>query len=338
MIQNNVKYFGTTSCGQEVHLISLENNNGMQVNILTYGATIKDIFFPIGDKRINTVLTYNSLSGYENGTSSIGAFVGRYANRIEGSSFKIDGTLYNLEPNEGKNHLHGTFSRRIFAHSFENESLVLTYTSPDGEDGFPGTLNVKLVYTLKDDNSLSIQYFANTDKPTVLNFTNHSYFNLNGDGKSILNHTLQMNSACYTPVNGQSIPTGQVCSVQNTPMDFRKEKTFAKDFNSDFDMLKIGNGYDHNWVLENNGKIEKFATLKADKTGLKADFYTDQPGVQIYTANYIHQDKGAEFEKNCAVCLETQHYPDSPNKQDFPSTVLRPYDIFKSTTIIKFYI
>ncbi len=336
MIQKTITYYGTTQQGNKVHQIVLTNSNGMEVSLLTYGATINAILVPYKEKKVNVVLGYKDLLSYEKGTSCIGATVGRYANRISKSSFTINGQEYKIPANEGENHLHGTFSRTIFNYSFDKETLELSYTSPDMEEGFPGNLNLKVRFTLTEDNSLKIHYSATTDKTTVLNLTNHSYFNLNGDNGTVLDHTLQLNSDSFTPTDQNSIPTGEIRTVQGTPMDFREEKTIGKDIDKDYDQLKQAQGYDHNYILGEDKTIKKIATLKADKNNIEMDCLTDQCAVQIYSANFLHKDEAFTFQKNGAICLETQHYPDSPNKAQFPTTILNPDETFESTTIYSF--
>lgn len=333
MIDKKTRLFGKTDDGKEVVNICLKNNCGMEVNILTYAGIVRNILF----NGINTVLGYPDLEGYLKGTSFIGSFVGRYANRLGNSSFSLDGHQYNIPANEGKNHLHGTYCNSVMDYSFDNDSLVLSLVSPDGEEGYPGTVKIKVIYTLTEENSLIIHYLAETDKPTVINLTNHSYFNLNGDGGTILEHTLQLDSDSFTVVDSQSIPTGEIRSVAGTPMDFREPKKIGRDINSDYDMLNIGQGYDHNYVIKADGSVKRIATLTSDKSGISMECYTDQCGVQLYSGNFVGKDQGASFPKNGAVCLETQHYPDSPNRPGFPTTRLDPGQIFNSTTIYKFF-
>ena len=333
MIKHSISNFGTTEKGEEVFLISMENHTGFKVNFLTYGCTIKDIFF----NGKNVVLGYDNLESYEKGDSYLGAVVGRYANRISGSAFSLDGKEYKLTLNDGKNHLHGVFSKTIFDYEFDGETLVLSHKSPESEENFPGNLELKVLYRITDSNELIIRYLATTDKKTVLNITNHSYFNLNGDCNTILDHTLQLNSDSFTPVSDGLIPTGEIAPVEGTPMDFRIPKKIRTDINSDYSQIVIAGGFDHNYVLkQTQKKLTEFATLKADKTGITMHCFTNQCAVQFYSGNFLSKDPAKQFPKNGALALETQHYPDSVNKPGFPSAELNPGEIYDFTTVYAF--
>ena len=342
--------FGNKPCGCEVYSYTLKNSNNASVKIITLGGTIVSINVP--DKNGNladVVCGYDDVKSYLTNSGYQGALIGRFGNRINNSCFTIDGTEYKLYNNEKNNHLHGGkegFDKKLWdASAWEiggTMYLELTYFSKDMEEGYPGNLLVKVLYTFDDKNTLSINYKATTDKKTVLNLTNHAYFNLGGyNSGRIENHTLWINSDKITEVNESLIPTGNEILVENTPFDFRNEKLIGKDINADNKLLKIGQGYDHNFVLNNNGKMEHVATLKDTVSGREMKVYTNQPCVQVYTANCINESE-SPFKSNypqkvrCAVCLETQHAPDSPNHSNFPSCTLDKGQLYDYTTVFKF--
>lgn len=328
--------------GKEVFLFTLTNEKGDQVKISTYGGVVTSWVAP--DKSGNSssiVLGFDSLSGYLAKPPYFGALIGRYGNRIAKGKFKIDGTEYTLATNDGPNALHGGlkgFDKVIWESSVANDSipsLSLSYLSKDGEEGYPGNLQVNVKYTLTDEDELKIEYSATTDKPTVLNLTNHSYFNLTGDvANTILNQRLQIDANNYTPVDSTLIPTGQIVSVKGTPFDF----TTAEKIGARIDSVK--GGYDHNFVLNSKGgSLQKVATLSDDVSGRELQVFTTEPGLQFYTGNFldgtIKTSAGKAIEKNTALCLETQHFPDSPNQPAFPSTSLSPGKTFHSETVYK---
>ena len=342
--------FGNKPCGCEVYSYTLTNSKQATVKIITLGGTLVSINIP--DKNGNfadVICGYDDVNSYLKNSGYQGALIGRFGNRINNSCFMLDGKEYKLYNNEKNNHLHGGkegFDKKLWdATAWEigdTMYLELSYFSKDMEEGYPGNLNVKVLYTFDNDNKLSINYKATTDKKTVLNLTNHAYFNLGGyNSGRIENHSLWINSDRITEVNDCLIPTGNELSVENTPFDFRNEKLIGKDINADNELLKIGQGYDHNFVLNNNGKIEHIATLTDTLSGRKMKVYTNQPCVQIYTANCINEQESA-FKANypqkirCAVCLETQHAPDSPNHSNFPSCELNVGELYDYTTIFKF--
>jgi aldose 1-epimerase len=341
--------FGTLKDGQSVDLYTLTNKHGMKTAITNYGATVVSLVVP--DRTgasADIVLGYEKIGDYENGTSYFGATVGRYANRIGHAKFVLDGVTYTLEKNNGENHLHGGFNKRVWTakdvSTDTGEALELTYLSPDGEEGYPGNLSVKVVYTLPaNQNALKIDYTATTDKPTVLNLSNHSYFNLAGQGNGdILQHQITLHASRFTPVDSTLIPTGELRDVHNTPFDFLKPFAIGARIDQDDEQLKFGKGYDHNWVLDRKSPASLIvaAVVSDPKSGRVLDVSTTEPGIQFYTGNFLDGTSaskgGKTYGKRSAFCLETQHFPDSPNKPNFPSTVLRPTQTFRSTTIYKF--
>ncbi len=342
--------FGKLPDGKTAHLYTLKNASGMTVKLTDYGATTVSIIVPDRDGHYADVaFGYDSASGYVNGKSYFGATVGRYANRIGGGEFRLDGRVYHLPLNDGPNTLHGGtigFNKVLWkataAETAEGPSVTFTYVSPDGEDGFPGTVKATVVYTLLNDNGLRITYRATTDKPTVLNLTNHTYFNLSGNpGKTILGEDLMLDADNYTPVDKNLIPTGKIAPVVNTPMDFRRLTKIGARIGEDNGQLRYCRGYDLNWVLNGfTGKVRKAAEVYDPESGRVLDVYTDQPGIQFYTGNFLDGTEigkgGVHYNHRTALTLEAQLYPDSPNKPQFPSSVLRPGQTYRQETIYKF--
>ncbi len=342
--------FGKLADGREVFQYTMKNNKGMEVSVINFGATVTSIIVPDKNgKAEDVVLGYDSLEGFVNDNSYLGVIVGRYGNRIGKGNFSIDGKNYQVTVNDGENHLHGGskgFHKVLWdaAHN-ENDSapsVQLTYVSKDGEDGYPGTVTIKVTYTLTPDNELKIDYAGTTDKPTILNPTNHAYFNLTGSpSNTILDHQLQLESDSTTPVVKGLIPTGEFASVINTPFDFRTSTPIGARINADDSQLKLGGGYDHNWVLRNyNGNVRKAAELYEPKSGRVLTVLTDQPGIQFYSGNFLNGSikgkKGISYQFRTGLCLEAQHHPDSPNKPQWPPVTLRPGETYKQTTIYKF--
>ena len=343
------KSFGKTSEGADVRLYILQNKNGAKVSITDYGATITAIQVPDRDGKLaDVVLGYDSLQGYEAGGSYFGGLIGRYGNRIGGAQFALDGQTYLLAKNDGRNSLHGGkrgFNKVVWtAHepiSKGGQTLELTYVSKDGEEGYPGTLSIRVRYTWTDRNELRVQYFAHTDKPTVVNLTNHSYFNLAGDPrKDILGHVLQLEAPRFTPIDDGLIPTGELRKVEGTPFDFQTPVAIGKRIADSDAQLKLGKGYDHNWVLAAGTGLRLAARVVEPVTGRVLEIRTTEPGVQFYSGNFLD---GTSAGKNGSVlayrtgfCLETQHFPDSPNHANFPSTVLRPGQTYQSETTYRF--
>ena len=346
----NGQPFGKSPDGKEVFVYTLKNSNGVEARIMTYGGTLLSLKVPDKDGKIaDVVLGYDSLSQYVANSPYFGALIGRYGNRIGNARFKLEGKEYTLAANNGPNSLHGGikgFDKVVWkvneADSKPGTSLALTYLSKDGEEGYPGDLSVEVVYTLTDSNELRIDYKATTDKPTVLNLTNHSYFNLAGAGNgNVLKHVLMIDADRFTPVNSTLIPTGKLESVKGTPMDFTKPTPIGAHINDNNQQLKYAGGYDFNWVL--NKKDEELALaarVEEPTSGRVMEVYTTEPGLQFYSGNFLDGTNigkgGVKYEHRFGFCLETQHFPDSPNKPNFPSTELDPGKTYKSTTIYKF--
>jgi aldose 1-epimerase len=344
--------FGRIQDGESTDLYTLTNQHGMAAAITNYGASLVSLKVPDRDGKIGgVVLGYDNAADYESGTASIGGTIGRYANRIAHGKFTLDGVTYTLVTNNGENHLHGGirgFNKRIWTakdiSSSAGEALELTYVSMDGEEGYPGTLSVKVVYTaLADQNALKIDYAATTDKDTVLNLTNHSYFNLAGQGNGdILQVQLTLVADQFAPVNAALIPTGKLQDVRNTPFDFLQPIAIGARIKQNDPQLKFGNGYDLNWVLNKKsaGSLSLAARAYDGQSGRVLEVSTTEPGVQFYTGNSldgsIHGNNGTVYGFRSAFCLETQHFPNSPNQPNFPSTVLKPGQTFRSTSIYKF--
>jgi aldose 1-epimerase len=331
---------------------TLTNEHGNQVKITNYGAKVMSIIVPDRNgKKGNVVLGYDSAEEYLDGNPYFGAIIGRYANRIDNGKFTLDGKTYKLAQNNGNNHLHGgpggfhnvLWQARKFT-NYNSEALELTYISEDGEEGYPGTLSVKIIYTWTDDNELKINYSAITDKKTIVNLTHHSFFNLQDGGKSkITDHELMINANYFTPINETLIPTGDFREVEGTPMDFTQMHAIGKYINSPYQQLEFGKGYDHNYVLaQSDSSLNLAARVYEPSTGRVMKVYTDEPGLQFYSGNFLDGSDtgrdGVSYQYRSAFCLEAQHYPDSPNHENFPSTVLEPGDTYKQTTIYKFYV
>lgn len=336
--------------GKQVDLFTLTNKNGMVAKITNYGGKIVQLLVPDKNGRLgDVVLGYENIDQTINGQASMGCTVGRYANRIGKGQFSLDGKDYQLSINNGANHLHGGTKGSRFvvfdANQLDAKTLQLTYYFKDGEEGYPGNTLLKTVYALTDNNELVITYDAVTDKPTIVNFTNHAFFNLAGAGNgTILNHVLTLNANNFTPVDGTLITTGEIRSVKGTPMDFTKPTAIGARINDSYEQLKYGPGYDHNFVLNKTGNELSFAArVYEPKSGRVMDIYTTEPGIQFYAGNFLEGKVprdigkgGKAYNFREAFCLETQHFPDSPNKDNFPSTVLRPGQWFSSTTVHKF--
>lgn len=343
--------FGKTSDGQEVSLYTLRNQSGMEVKITNYGGTITSIKVKDRNGKFgDVVLGFDNLDGYLSKTnkSYFGAIIGRYANRIAHGAFVLDGHRYQVPTNDGPNSLHGGlrgFDKRVWdakdVSAAGTPELELHYLSRDGEEGFPGNLSVTVRYSLGEENDLRIDYSATTDKDTVLNLTNHSYFNLAGPGSGeILNHKLTLQADQFTPIDQTLIPTGAIQSVSGTPLDFRKPTAIGSRINQDDPQLKFAKGYDHNFVLNRSGhELSLAAKVEEPHSGRVLEVRTTQPGIQFYSGNFLNgsvQGIGGAYNFRSALCLETQHYPDSPNHPNFPSAVLRPREQFHQTTVFRF--
>lgn len=341
----NPEAFNETLNGEKVALYFLKNSNNIEVAITNYGARIVALIVPDKNhKPTDVVVGFDSLKGYLDSTETYhGAIVGRYANRIARGKFSLHGKDYQLSINNPPNHLHGGpkgFNNQVWkVEGIRDDRIQLSYFSKDGEENYPGNLEVLLTYTLNDQNVLIINYEATTDQTTVFNITSHPFFNLNGQGSGpVDNHLLQINASNYTPVDEALIPTG-IFKVEHTPFDFRSFKRIGENINDENEQLKFGAGYDHNFVLDGEG-MRSAGIAIGDKSGIQMEVITDQPGMQLYTGNYMKGENtikyGLKDNRREAFCLETQHFPDSPNHPEFPTTVLNPGEVFYSATIYKF--
>jgi aldose 1-epimerase len=339
--------FGKTEDGHETDLYLLTNKNGMAAAITNYGGTVVTLKVPDRDGKIeDVVLGYDKLDDYAAGKAYFGAIIGRYANRIAHAKFTLNSTPYTLPNNDGDNHLHGGFNKRVWTakdvSSNSGPALELSYLSKDGEEGFPGNLSVTVVYTVTDHNELKIDYSATTDKDTVINLTNHCYFNLAGQGNGdILQHQLMIRADRFTPVDATLIPSGELRSVKGTPFDFTAPTAIGARIDQADQQLKLGKGYDHNWVLnsETANSLSPAAQAYDPHSGRMLEVRTTEPGLQFYTGNFLDGIRGKDgkvYHRRDAFCLETQHFPDSPNHPNFPSTVLKPGQPYRSSTVYSF--
>jgi aldose 1-epimerase len=359
--------YGATAAGQAVTEYTLTNAQGIEVKILTYGGILAAVTVPDRQgRRANVVLGCADLGGYETKSPYFGCITGRYANRIAAGRFTLDGVTHQLDPNEGKGHLHGgvrgfdkvvwTVTREFRGADAEDaagsggEGIELHYLSPDGDQHFPGALDTTVTYRLNAAGELRIDYRATTDQPTVVNLTNHTYWNLGGEGSGpIYNHILQLNAPHYTPVDAALIPTGELAPVEGTPFDFRAPKAVGQEIRVAHPQLALGRGYDHNWVLAapggaalggRGGGLAQAAVLHEPHSGRLLEVWTTEPGIQFYAGNFldgsIYGTSGRAYRQGEGLALETQHFPDSPNQPDFPSTVLRPGETYATTTIFRF--
>jgi aldose 1-epimerase len=342
--------FGTTHEGVPVERYVLTNAHGLRATIITYGAAIASLSVPDRDGRMaDVVLGYDSLPQYLTDARRLGAVVGRYANRIGQARFTIDGATYALAKNNGPHNLHGG-PRGLYKvvwtgapiEAADRSGVVLTYTSPDGDQGFPGALSVRVTYTLTDRDELMVDYHATTDRPTPVNFTQHTYFNLTGDPRrDILGHVVSIDADSFTPVDSTQLPTGAILPLTGTPLEFRRPTALGARIDADDPQLRWGRGYDHNFVLRRQGSgLVHAARVVEPSSGRTLDVYTTEPGLQLYTANAldgsIHGKGGVVYGRRSAVCLETQHFADSPNQPSFPNTILRPGSAFESRTVFAF--
>jgi aldose 1-epimerase len=339
--------FGKTKDGTEVFLFTLKNKNGMEAQITNFGGVVLSLKVPDRNGKFDdVVLGYDKLEDYEKQGPYFGAIIGRYANRIAGGKFKLGGKQYQVTMNDPPNMLHGGkfgFDKKVWrVLRAGDQGLHLQYVSKDGEEGFPGTLTVDVTYSLTANNELKIDYLATTDKTTVLNLTNHSYFNLKGQGEGeITDHKVQINATKFTPVDEHLIPTGKLEPVAGTPMDFRKLTVVKTHIDDPNPLLKVALGYDFNHVLDGSGKgLVRAAKVVESQTGRVMEVLTTEPGIQFYTGNHMENGTkgkaGKTYNFRYGLCLETQHYPDSPNHPNFPSTELKPGDKFQSTTVYRF--
>ena len=344
----NPTKFQTVVNDAQTGLYTLKYKAGMEVCITNFGGRIVSIMVPDKNGEMkDVVLGFDSIADYINVPSDFGASIGRYANRINQGKMVLDGDTIQLPKNNFGHCLHGGpkgWQYQVYeANPIDETTLELTRFSPDGDANFPGNLTAKVLFKLTDDNAIDIKYSATTDKKTVINMTNHSYFNLSGNpSKAATDHILYVNADNYTPVDRTYMTTGEIVPVKDTPMDFTTPKAVGRDItNFDFIQLKYGNGYDHNWVLNTNGDVKQLAAkLTSPESGISLEVYTDEPGIQVYTGNFldgtVKGKKGIVYNQRASVCLETQHYPDSPNKPQWPSVILEPGQTYNSECIFKF--
>ena len=343
------KFYGTTKNNEKVNMYTIKNNCNIEVDIINYGGIVVAIRVPDKVGNIDDVaLGYDNLEAYENGDKYFGALIGRCGNRIKNASFKLNGKEYNLAKNNGNNHLHGGnigFDKVVWnAEIVEENKLKLSYFSKDGEENYPGNLNVSVYYSLNDQNELKIEYYATTDEDTIVNLTNHSYFNLSGKlSDNILNEELLINADKFTVTDSESIPTGELRDVSNTPMDFRTLKVIGNDIDSDYEQIRFGQGYDHNWMLNAKGDINTLAAKVVDETsGRIMEVYTTNEGVQFYSGNFLDgtgsSKNGNGYNKRSGLCLETQFVPDAINNNNFTSCILKKDEEYNHMTIYKFSI
>ena len=344
------KEFGTTEDNVTVYQFVLSNKNGMEISVINYGGIITSLKAKDRNgKYQDIVLGFNSLPPYEDENPYFGAIIGRYGNRIANGNFKLGGQSYKLDINNPPNHLHGGLKgfhkvvwkpKEILNDS--DVSLELTYLSKHMEEGYPGNLDVKVTYTLNNKDELSVFYEAETDKKTIINLTQHSYFNLSGNfSNDILDHEIRINADSFLPVDETLIPTGEIRSVHGSPFDFRKSKLISQDIDTNNKQIKFGKGYDHCWVINNQSNgLRSVATAYHSESGRVLDVYSDLPGLQFYSGNFLDgtlKSKGeGHYELRSGFCLETQYYPDSPNQENFPSDIIKPGEVYKSNTVFKF--
>lgn len=340
-----IQKFGITKDGSKPYLYKMKNDAGMEVQVSDFGATLVNVTVLDQDKNpVEVVLGYEDAAGYENGTAAIGAIVGRNANRIGGACVTINGIDYKLAENDGKNNLHSgpdVYQKRMWR-VVENGDDHVTFLlhSPDGDQGYPGKAHIEVTYTLTDENEVTIHYHGTADADTIFNITNHSYFNLNGhESGEVLGQKVWIDADTFTPSDEETVPTGVILPVEGTPMDFRLMKTLGRDIEEDYIDLKFGRGYDRNYVLNGEG-FRKAAEMLAEESGIRMEVYTDLPGMQLYTANYVEDETGkggARYHWRHGVCFETQYFPDAVNKPQFQSPVVKAGDAYDTTTTFKFY-
>lgn len=341
--------FGITKEGEKVYKYTVENKNGMKAVVSEYGAVLVSLFVP--DKKgelTDVVLGFDKLESYFDNTPGFGSTIGRHANRIGGASFELNEVTYKLDKNEGNNNLHGGFNgynKRVWKSEVEENDLgqavKFTYKSKDSDQGFPGNLDVSVTYTLTEDNSLMLSYNAVADKDTIVNLTNHSYFNLSGhDSGLATDQKVWIDSDYFTRTDSESIPTGEIASVKGTPMDFNTLTTVSDRIDADFNDLKLAGGYDHNWVLKNNGENALVARLVDEKSQREMEVYTDLPGMQFYSANFLDGTEigkgGVKYVKRSGLCFETQYFPDSIHHANFKQAILKAGETYNTVTVYKF--
>ena len=350
LVNIDKKPFGVTKDGIDINQYILKNANGMQITVINYGGIITSWKAKDRDGSYeDIVLGFDNLSDYESSSPYFGALIGRYGNRIKEGKFTLDGVDYTLEVNNGENHLHGGvkgFDKVIWEVEKEvkesSASLILRHISTDMEEGYPGNLDVKVIYTLTNDDELKVRYEAETDKKTIVNLTQHSYFNLSANlSRDILAHQITIDADSFLPVDKTLIPSGELRDVEGTPFDFRVPKRVGDDINEDYTQLTFGNGYDHCWVLNNQNEGVRFVASAYDTlSGRSLEIFSDQPGIQFYSGNFLDgtlkSKDGGNYEFRSGFCLETQHYPNSPNQESFPSVILNPGEKYNTETIFRF--
>jgi aldose 1-epimerase len=346
------RFLVNTKNGLEVDVYTLSNSKGMEADILSLGGIVYSLRVPDRNGTVeDIVLGYNDIEDYLKPRGAYyGAIVGRHANRIGNASFELNGIEYKVTKNEGENQLHGglkgfdkvVWQAEVLEDEDENEKLQLSYTSKDGEEGYPGNLQVKVTYSITEDNELKIEYYAVSDKDTVVNLTNHSYFNLSGQPtKDVLKHKVMINADSFTVNDSKSLPTGEILEVKGTPMDFTSLTEVGKNIDSDYEQIVFGAGYDHNYVLNTKGDLSKLAAEIVDEeSGRVIEVYTTKPGVQLYTGNFLNDTEllgknGIKYIRRCGLCLETQYFPNSLKHKNFPSPILRTGEEYKHVTIYK---
>lgn len=345
MEKQTVTSFGTSKEGKEARLYLIQNENGMKAYVSDFGASLVRLFVSDKEGKFRDVVHgYDDASGYEKGDGGFGATVGRNANRIGGASLEINGVKYELDKNDNGNNLHSGlnyYQKRIWdVEKYEANEITLLLHSPDKDQGYPGALDMHVTYTVEENNTLAIHYEAVPDQDTVINMTNHSYFNLNGhESGTVLGHKVTLYADEFTPADEKSIPTGEIRSVDGTPMDFRSGRILGADIDADYEPLRFGGGYDHNWVLKNEGRFDKVAEVVSDDSGIVMEVYTDLPGVQMYTANFLDNEPGKDgvsYIKRSAVCLETQYFPDAVHHENFPQPLCRRGEKYDTRTAYRF--
>lgn len=337
--------FGVTSKGEEAKLYTLVNAAGMEIAVTDYGAALVQIIVP--DKEghpCDVVLGYDEAAGYEEGTVFLGAVVGRSANRIGGASIEINGTTYELAKNDNGNNLHSGpdfYNKRMWnVKEAADDHVTFELNSPDGDQGYPGEVTIEVTYTLTEDNAVKITYHAVPAEDTVINLTNHSYFNMDGHASGdVMAQEVWIDADTFTRADEESIPTGELTPVEGTPMDFRVKKTLGKEIGEDYEALNFGMGYDHNWVLNNDGKFAKVAEMSSEESGITMEVYTDLPGMQLYTGNFIEEEAGkgsAVYRRRQAACFETQFFPDAIHKEHFAGPICKKGETYDTVTMYKF--
>lgn len=342
----NKQLFGINSRGEQASLYTLKNENGMILTLTDMGAAIHAAIVPDKDGNpVDVILGYDDAKGYESpNTTYFGATVGRNINRIKDGVFTLNGVTYQLDKNNNQNNLHSGFDSyhlRVWnVKEATEDAITFSLHSPDGDQGFPGNADIEVTYTLTEDNAIKIEYHAVADADTVFNISNHSAFNMDGHaGGSVEPQWMWLDADAYTVVDAELIATGEIASVEGTPMDFREKKQIGRDIEADYDALHYGGGYDHNWVLNNKGTFQKVAEITSDVSGITMEVYTDLPGIQVYCGNFLKDEKGKDgvfYQKRGGICFETQYFPNAVNQPHFPSPIYKAGEAFQSTTMYKF--